>query len=193
MFPFLGRADFTGLTSCSSFYVIPHGLCPFCSSGKYFSTREKFKHYCSSLWHAVIFSSTKEPLAHLPVCHWQFLPFLFVGLSKPDSQCSSGCNSLSTTGYCTKNTYSEFLSGALDFFRPWVSALSFKPISCMNPNTLESCSLFWSQYVNNHIQNYSKIKFRHISSLNQYIKLPNCLSKGQYTHLKEDYNLKNLL
>lgn len=114
-FPLLGRADFTGLTSCSSFYVIPHGLCLFCSSGKYFTTRQKFKHWCSSLWHAVIFSSTKEPLAHLPVCHWQFLP-LFPASSKTDSQCSSGCTSL-----LYKNIFSEFFSGTLDFFSPWVS------------------------------------------------------------------------
>lgn len=66
-FPFLGRADFTGLTNCSSFYVIPHGLCLFCNGGKYFTTWQKLKHWCSASWHAVLFRSTKHPLAHLPV------------------------------------------------------------------------------------------------------------------------------
>lgn len=85
-FPFLGRPDFTGLTSCSSFYVISHFLCLFCNSGKYFTTMQKLKHWCSALG---LFRSTKHCLAYLP----EFVSLIII------AQYFSSCTTLRTTGY----------------------------------------------------------------------------------------------
>lgn len=120
-FPFLGRADFTGLTNCSSFYVIPHGLCLFCNGGKYFTTWQKLKRWCSASWHAAFFRSTKHPLAHFPVC---VTDNSCPGSYMTHSQCPSGCTSLSTGYWGISTTDSKFLSGLLSFFPSLSSQLS---------------------------------------------------------------------